>query len=82
MTITILALAFLILIGFIAYIGYKTVIKQGPKIPEELSTEKCSICRDRFAKELLVERQIGDYRLLYFCRNCIMGLYADLGMKN
>ncbi len=82
MTVSILAVTFLILIGFVAYVGYKTIIRQGPKSPEELNTEKCSVCRERFSKDQLVERQIGDYKLLYFCRNCILGLYGDLGIKN
>ncbi len=81
MAVTVLAILFLIMIGFIALIGYKTIIKGGPA-KEELNVEKCSICRNRFEKNLLMLRQIGDYKLLYFCKECVMKLYADLGLKN
>jgi hypothetical protein len=81
MVVTILAAAFLVLIGFIAFVGYRSIIsKQASEIAPD--TERCSICRERFDKHALVERQIGDYRLLYFCRTCILGLYGDLGIKN
>ncbi len=79
MIVTVLAVSFLCLVGFVAYIGYKTVIRSASPTKEELATERCTICRERMAKELLVERQIGDYKLLYFCRTCILGLNADLG---
>ena len=81
MVVSILAVVFLILIGFIAIIGYKTIIKGGPS-KEALNLEKCSICRNTFEKNQLLLRQIGDYKLLYFCRECIIKLYADLGLKN
>ena len=78
MIVTVLALVFLILIGFVAYIGYKTVIRRGPnEIPS--NSEKCAICRERFDKQLLIERQILDYKLLYFCKKCILALNDDLG---
>jgi hypothetical protein len=81
MVVSILAVGFLILVGFIAIIGYKTIIKGGPK-KEEMNMEKCSVCRQPFDKQQLILRQIGDYKLLYFCRECILKLYADLGLKN
>ena len=81
MIVSILAVAFLIIMGFIAFLGYSAIIKRG-KIEAEMNTEKCSICRNKFDKDLLLLRQIGDYKLLYFCRDCIHKLYADLGLKN
>jgi hypothetical protein len=39
--------------------------------------DKCSICREQFSKDMLVEREIGDYKLLYFCGDCIQGLSSD-----
>lgn len=81
MIVTILAIAFLILIGFVAFIGYKTVFRRGPgEIPT--NSEKCAICRERFDKQLLIERQILDYKLLYFCKKCILSLNHDVGMGN
>jgi hypothetical protein len=81
MLFSVLALAFLIIIGFIALIGYKTIIKGGPS-PDEINLEKCSICRNKFERNQLLLREIGDYKLLYFCRECVMRLYADFGLKN
>ena len=81
MVISVLAVAFLILVGFIAIVGYKMVVRKGLS-PEDIDMEKCSICREKFKKEALLLRQIGDYKLLYFCRNCVVKLYTDLGLKN
>ena len=81
MVFSVLAFAFLIIIGFIAFIGYKAIIKGGPA-PQESNLEKCSICRNKFDRNQLILRQIGDYKLLYFCRECVMRLYADFGLKN
>lgn len=81
MAVTILAVVFLLFIATVAYIGYKTVIRGGPP-PEEVNFEKCSVCRQRFDKNKLLIRQIGDYKLLYFCRECIIKLYTDLGIQN
>ena len=81
MIVTILAVAFLLLIAVAAFLGYKTVIQRSTS-PEEINQEKCSICLEKFEKSQLVLRQIGDYKLLYFCKKCVLGLYADLGMKN
>ncbi len=81
MAVTILALLFLVGIGAIAAVGYALVIrKQAPEGEPDL--EKCSICRQKFGKEQMVLRQIGDTKLAYYCRDCILGLYSDLGMKN
>ena len=82
MIVTVLAVSFLILVGFVAFVGYKTIIQRASPTKEELATERCAICRERIAKELLVEREIGDYKLLYFCRTCILGLAADLNSDN
>ncbi len=81
MAVTILAIAFLLVLLFIVVIGYKSIIKRDVS-SQELNTEKCSICGGRFEKTKLVERQIGDYKFMHFCRECVMKLYSDLGMKN
>ena len=81
MIVTVLAVAFLVIIGFIAFFGYKAFI-QGAPTAEEQSTEKCEVCRRRFDKDGLLLREIGDYKLLYFCRECVLKLYADLGLKD
>ena len=81
MIITVLAIAFLVLVGFITFVGYKAVI-QRTQSSSELNVEKCSLCREKFDTKDLVMRQVGDYKLLYFCRECILKLYGDLGLKN
>lgn len=81
MAVTILAVLFLFFLVVIAFFGYNYLGKRAVT-PENLNTEKCSICRQQFEKKMLTERQIGDYKLLYFCRDCILRLYADLGIKN
>jgi hypothetical protein len=81
MVITILALLFLLVIVTVAIVGYRFII-QAKTVPEERNNEKCTLCRRKFDKSLLIERQIGDYKLLFFCRECVVKLYADLGLKN
>lgn len=81
MIVTVLAIAFLIIIGFISYFGYKTIIQKAPTAEEQLM-ETCAICRKKFEKHDLLLREIGDYKVLYFCRECIMKLYADIGLNN
>lgn len=81
MTITVLAVAFLLLILFVAGVGYKVIMHRGLSL-NETDIQKCSICRNTFDRSSLVERQIGDYKLMYFCRECVMKLYADIGTKN
>jgi uncharacterized membrane protein len=76
MIVSVLAVCFLLFIGLVAYFGYKLVINRGTS-PEEINTERCSICRERFQKGELILRQIGDYKLLFFCRKCIDGLNLE-----
>ena len=81
MIVTILAVVFLIILSSFAYFGYK-ILGKSTSLAGEVDTEKCSVCRKKFMKEELVLRQVGDYKLLYFCKPCIVNLYADLGLKN
>ena len=81
MIVTVLAVAFLLVIGFIVVVGYKAIFQGGPP-PEEIDFEKCSVCRRKFPRNELLLRPIGDYKLLYFCRECVLKLYADFGMNN
>ncbi len=81
MAVTILAALFLAIMVTIVAFGYKMVIRQHSN-PQNVNLEQCSVCRKAFEKDRLVLRQIGDYKLLYFCRDCIIKLYSDLGLKN
>jgi hypothetical protein len=82
MAITILAIVFIILLGLVTVAGYRAVIRGtgGPARGEE--QEKCTVCRRAMAKSSMVERQIGDYRILWFCRECITRLASDIGIRN
>jgi len=81
MTITVLAVLFLLVILAVAFFGFKAIIRQG-KSPEDINREKCSLCRVSYNKSQLVERQVGDTRLYYFCASCIGSLHSELIGKN
>ncbi len=72
---TISAIFLILLVGAIFY-GYSIVMRK-PPTKEELGSEQCAVCRKRFPKEQLVEREIGDYKVLYFCHTCITALSND-----
>ena len=81
MTIYILAVLLLAVILVISFVGFRAIIRQG-KDPADINKEKCSICRTQFNRSQLIERQIGDYRLLHFCQSCIMSLHNEMLSKN
>jgi len=81
MIVTILATVFLLLLLAVAGFGFRAIIKQG-KAPKDFNNERCAICREQFPKTQLIERQIGDYKLLYFCGSCISKLHTELTTKN
>ena len=76
MTFTVLALVFLVLILIIAIFGQR-LLSQKTESVKNTNTEQCFICRDTFDKRELVERQIGDLKVMYFCSTCIENLYKD-----
>lgn len=79
--VTYLAIAFVVLmIGAILY-GFGIVMRRPPS-QVMLGTETCVLCRKRFRKEELVEREVGDYKLMYFCVECIENLYSDATKRN
>jgi hypothetical protein len=80
-TVTILAALFLVTVLVIAFIGGKTILGRG-RPGEDATREKCSICRTSLPKATLIERQIGDHRVLYFCPSCISSLHNELVSKN
>ena len=80
MSVTILAVLFLFLIVLCALLGYRIIGKSGTS-PAEAHVEKCSLCLQKFDRNQLILRQVGDYKLFFFCRECVMRLYADMGSK-
>jgi len=79
MIVTILAIACIALLGFLTVAGYRAIIRGGGSEARAEGMEKCAVCRRSAGKEEMVERQIGDYKILYFCATCITALSADLG---
>ncbi len=75
--ITTLAILFLLLLVGLVLYGFGIVMRRAPT-DHELQTEKCSLCLQRFPKSELLERQIGDYKLMFFCERCIKTLQVDL----
>ena len=81
MAVTILAVGFLLLVIAIALAGFK-MFGQGGVQSTGRDTQKCSLCLRTLDKSSLIERQVGDYRMLHICRDCVLSLYSDLGLKN
>lgn len=81
MTVTILASVFLALLLALALVGFKAATRRPPSA-DDLSTEKCSVCRSKISKAQLIERQVGDHTLLYFCAACIKSLHDELVRRN
>jgi len=76
MTLSILAVCFLLLLIGIIFYGYGFIMKSARPAAENM--EPCTICKVRFDKQHLVEREIGDSKLIYFCEACILRLYDDV----
>lgn len=77
MTLTALAIAFLLVILLIAIFGQRLLSQKADSL-KATNQERCTICWKSFEKSHLIERQIADVKILYFCKECIEGLLADL----
>jgi hypothetical protein len=82
MVVTILAILCLVLLGLITAGGYRAVIRGTGGGAAAGENETCAVCRGSFPKKEMVERQIGDHRILYFCRECIVRLASDIGINS
>ena len=80
MAVTILAVLFLLFMIAITVFGYKMIVTQRSR-PEDIDMEKCSICRKKYHKNDLILRTIGDYKVLYFCGECVEGLRTEAKAK-
>jgi hypothetical protein len=76
MTLSILAVLFLLMLIAVIFYGYGFVMKQ-TKSSSPQNIEQCIICKKEFRREQLVEREIRDSKLIYFCRACVIRLYDD-----
>jgi hypothetical protein len=81
MTVTVLAVLFIVLMLVITVMGFKMIIKQGKSL-QDINSERCSLCGQPFLKSQLIERQVRDQRLYYFCPSCITELYEQLTRTN
>ena len=80
MIVTILAIACILLLGSLTMFGYRAIIRRSGPSTGAVEREKCAVCREPAPKAELVVRQIGDYKVLYFCRPCIARLAAEAGI--
>ena len=72
-----LAAAFFLLLIVAIFYGMGIVLRP-QKSDRELQVEKCSLCRREFERSDLIEREVGDMRVYYFCEDCIRSLNEDL----
>jgi hypothetical protein len=77
MALTIGAIVFLVGLIFLIYYGYSVGVKKNVK-PGEENLQRCSLCARRFSRSELVERQVGDSRVYYFCPACIESLSLEV----
>ena len=56
---TYLAIAFVVLLIVAILYGFGIVMRRPPSL-QELGSETCILCRRKFKKEELIEREIGD----------------------
>lgn len=71
-----ISIIFLILLVGAIFYGYSIVMRK-PPTKDELDSRQCTLCRKQYPKEKLVEREIGDYKILYFCNSCISSLSTE-----
>jgi hypothetical protein len=77
MALTIGAIVFLFGLAFLVYYGYTVGVRRGAN-PGDGNLLKCSLCLKKLSRSQLIERQVGDSKLLYFCETCIRSLQKEL----
>ena len=81
MTVTILAVFFLVLMLALTYLGYRFVIRKGVS-RHEAHVGQCNLCRKEFDLTRLIERPSGDSRTYRFCEPCVRSLSDELLSRN
>jgi len=71
-----LTIVFLILLLLFVFYGWGLIMRRSGQTDDQ-EGEKCSLCRGQFPKDTLIEREVGDFKLFYFCIECIKGLAND-----
>ena len=71
--------AIIILVGLILliYYGYSVGVKKHVK-PGEENLQRCSLCLRSFPRDKLIERQVGDSKVLCFCEGCVRDLHKEI----
>jgi hypothetical protein len=77
MTLSILAVFFLLMLVAIIFYGYGFIMRSTKPVLQN-NIEPCTICKRQFERQQLVEREIGDSKLIYFCKACVVRLYDDV----
>ena len=77
MIVTILASVLILFFILIIFYGRGFLLKPSKEI-DFIENEKCEICRNQFDKTKMITREIGDFKLIYFCSDCVKGLEKDL----
>lgn len=81
MALTIGAILLIVGLIFLLYYGYSVGIRRSAT-PGDKNLLKCSLCLKKFDRSHLVERQVGDSKLFYFCETCIRSLHKELDAPN
>ena len=76
MALTIGAVILLIGLMFLIYYGYTVGVRRSVK-PGREHLQKCSLCLQSFERSKLIERQVGDSKLFYFCEECVKNLSEE-----
>lgn len=77
MALTIGAIILLIGLIYLIYYGYSVAVKKTSR-PGEEQFVRCTICQGRFDPSTVVEKQLGDSKLYYFCDECVEELHQAM----
>lgn len=75
--VTFLSVSFLIFLVSLIFYGYGFIVTSS-KSKEDVEMEKCTVCNFKFEKKEMILRQVGDFKLIYFCKNCIQNLSEEV----
>lgn len=75
--VTFLSILFLIFLVSLIFYGYGFIVAPS-KSKKDVELEKCTVCNQKFAKVEMILRQVGDFKLIYFCKTCIQNLSEEI----
>jgi len=77
MALTIGGIVLLIGLVFLIYYGLTLGLRKSSR-PGAENLLKCTLCQQRFDRTKLIQKQVGDSKLFYFCESCVRNLYGEL----